>query len=245
MVGGSSGSGGSSVTASNDPAPNVSPPRDSARGNGVVAEEEETTEVPVEYREEDVAFRPAATVATSSSHVPITKDSARGKGIVAEEEETTEVPVEYREEDVAFRPAATVATSSSHVPITKYDIAEHLPDEMLARLLEENPLIGEMVLRAKEERARAIAPSEAAERAEREQKAGEDLLREAETEERAGVEAQGPRVTAVAEAGDVKRPDYAVETYIPPTPHLFAPLGFAAYTPQRLEYDDEVMLRDP
>ncbi|KAI8555089.1 hypothetical protein RHMOL_Rhmol05G0147200 [Rhododendron molle] len=56
-------------------------------------------------------------------------------------------------------------TSSSHVPITKYDVAEHLPDEMLARLLEDNPLIGEMVLKAKEERARAIAASEAAERA--------------------------------------------------------------------------------
>ncbi|KAI8535815.1 hypothetical protein RHMOL_Rhmol10G0203600 [Rhododendron molle] len=95
------------------------------------------------------------------------RDSARGKGIVAEEEETTDVPVEYREEDVAFQPAVTAATSSSHVPITKYDIAEHLRDEMLAKLLEDNPMIGEMVLKAKEERARAIAAAEAAERAER------------------------------------------------------------------------------
>ncbi|KAI8559985.1 hypothetical protein RHMOL_Rhmol04G0219600 [Rhododendron molle] len=79
------------------------------------------------------------------------RDSARGKGVVAEEEETTEIHVEYKEDDVVFRPAATAATSSSHVPITKYDIAEHLPDAMLAKLLEENPLIGEMVLRAKEE----------------------------------------------------------------------------------------------
>ncbi|KAI8559364.1 hypothetical protein RHMOL_Rhmol04G0167500 [Rhododendron molle] len=96
------------------------------------------------------------------------RDLARGKGVVAKEEETIEDPVEYREEDVAFRPTATVATSSSHVPITRYEIAEHLPDEMLARLLEENSLIGEMVLRAKEERARAIAALEAAERTERE-----------------------------------------------------------------------------
>ncbi|KAI8559881.1 hypothetical protein RHMOL_Rhmol04G0210100 [Rhododendron molle] len=199
IVGGRSGDGGSSVATGDLPEPNGTPPR----------------------------------------------DSARDKGAVIAEEETIEAPVEYRDEDVAFRPAATAATSSSHVPITKYDIAEHLPDEMLVKLLEENPLIGEMVLRAKEERAQVIAASEAAERAEREQKKGEDLLREAEAEERAGAEAQGPRVTAVAEAGAVKRPDYAAETYIPPTPHLFAPSGFAVYAPQRSEYDDEVVLRDP
>ncbi|KAI8550484.1 hypothetical protein RHMOL_Rhmol06G0110400 [Rhododendron molle] len=99
---------------------------------------------------------------------------------------TTEIPVEYREGDVLFRPAAT---SSSHVPITKYDVAEHLPDKALAKLLEDNPMIGEMVLKAKEERAQAIAALEAAERAEREQKEGEDLLRDAEAEERAGAEA--------------------------------------------------------
>ncbi|KAI8572063.1 hypothetical protein RHMOL_Rhmol01G0169400 [Rhododendron molle] len=122
IVGRSSGGGDSSGAVGDDPGPNVSPPR----------------------------------------------DSARGKGIVAEEEETTDVPVEYREEDVAFQPAVTAATSSSHVPITKYDIAEHLRDEMLAKLLEDNPTIGEMVLRAKEEQAQAIAASEAAERAKRE-----------------------------------------------------------------------------
>ncbi|KAI8555058.1 hypothetical protein RHMOL_Rhmol05G0145000 [Rhododendron molle] len=173
------------------------------------------------------------------------RDSARGKGaVIAEEEEPTEVLVEYREQDIAFRPAASVTTSSSHVPITKYDIAEHLPDDRLARLLEENTEIGEIVLKAKEERARAIAASEAAERAERERKDGEDHLREMEAEERAAEEAQGPRVTAVAEAANVRRPDYAVETYTPPTPHLFVPSGFSAYTPQRSEYDDEVGLRD-
>ncbi|KAI8542935.1 hypothetical protein RHMOL_Rhmol08G0178500 [Rhododendron molle] len=53
-------------------------------------------------------------------------------------------------------------------PITKYDIAEHLPDEALAKLLEDNLIIGKIVLRAKEERARAIAASEAAKRAKRE-----------------------------------------------------------------------------
>ncbi|KAI8535446.1 hypothetical protein RHMOL_Rhmol10G0174900 [Rhododendron molle] len=135
---------------------------------------------------------------------------------MAEEEEATEVPVEYREEDIAFRPAASAATLSSHVPVTKYDIVEQLPDDLLARLLEKNPEIGEIVLKAKEERARAIAASEAAERAEREQKDGEDLLREAEAKERAGEEAQGPRVTAVAEAGAMRRPDYVAETYTPP-----------------------------
>ncbi|KAI8538536.1 hypothetical protein RHMOL_Rhmol09G0111200 [Rhododendron molle] len=173
------------------------------------------------------------------------RDPARGKGVVAEEEEATEVPVEYREEDIAFRPAASAVTSSSHVPVTKYDIDEHLPDDLLARLLEENPEIGEIVLKAKEERARAIAASEAAERAEREQKDGEDLLREAEAEERAGAEAQRPRVTAVAKAGAMRWPDYAAETYTPPTPHLLIPSGFLAYTPQRSEYDDKTVLRDP
>ncbi|KAI8530228.1 hypothetical protein RHMOL_Rhmol11G0039800 [Rhododendron molle] len=57
-----------------------------------------------------------------------------------------------------------------------------------------------------EERAHAIAASEAAERAEREQKEGEDLLRDAEAEERAEAEAQGPRLTAMAKAGGLKRP---------------------------------------
>ncbi|KAI8550682.1 hypothetical protein RHMOL_Rhmol06G0126900 [Rhododendron molle] len=174
------------------------------------------------------------------------RDSMRGKwAVIAEEKESTEVSVGYREEDIAFRPAASVATSSSHVPITKYDITEHLPDAMLAKLLEENPLIGEMVLRAKEERARAIAASEAAKRAERELKEGEDPLREMEAKERATEEAQGPRVTTVVEAAAVKRPDYAAETYIPPTSNLFVPSGFAEYTPQRSEYDDEMVLGDP
>ncbi|KAI8529984.1 hypothetical protein RHMOL_Rhmol11G0018500 [Rhododendron molle] len=66
------------------------------------------------------------------------RDSARGKAAAVEGAETTKVPVTYREEDVLCRPAAT---SSSQVPITKYDVAEHLPDEMLAKLLEDSPLI--------------------------------------------------------------------------------------------------------
>ncbi|KAI8535378.1 hypothetical protein RHMOL_Rhmol10G0169600 [Rhododendron molle] len=143
MVGGSSGGGGSSGAVGDDPGPNRTPPR----------------------------------------------DPARGKGVVAEEEKATEVPIEYREQDVAFRPAKTAATSSHHVPVTKQDIAEHLPDDWLARLLEENPEIGEIVLKAKEERARAIAAWEAAEKAERERKDREEPLREVEAEERAAKEA--------------------------------------------------------
>ncbi|KAI8571948.1 hypothetical protein RHMOL_Rhmol01G0160500 [Rhododendron molle] len=106
-----------------------------------------------------------------------------------------------------------------------------MPDDRLARLLEENPEIGEIVLKAKEERARAIAAWEAAEKAERERKDREEPLREMEAEERAAEEAQGPRVTAVAEAATMRRPNYAVETYTPPTPHLLIPSGFSAYTP--------------
>ncbi|KAI8572564.1 hypothetical protein RHMOL_Rhmol01G0209500 [Rhododendron molle] len=182
------------------------------------------------------------------------RDSARGKGVViaeaekpTEEEQITEAssPVKIRERDIAFRPPVTAATSSRHIPITFDDIAEHTPDEVLARLLEERLDIGEHVLKAKEDRARAIEAAEAGERAERERKDSEDLLREMETEERAAEEAQGPRVTAVAEAAAVRRPDYTAEAYTPPVPHLFAPSGFSAYTPQRLEYDDETVLRDP
>lgn len=67
------------------------------------------------------------------------RDSAKGKGVVDTREETTEVPHEFREADVLFRPAVT---SSSHRPISKHDVAEHLSDEMLAKLLEDNPAIG-------------------------------------------------------------------------------------------------------
>ncbi|KAI8530083.1 hypothetical protein RHMOL_Rhmol11G0027700 [Rhododendron molle] len=77
------------------------------------------------------------------------RDSAKGKGAVVEGEETTEAPVTYREEDVLFQLAATL---SSLIPITKYNVTEHLPDEALAKLLEDNPMIGEIVLKAKEDR---------------------------------------------------------------------------------------------
>ncbi|KAI8551022.1 hypothetical protein RHMOL_Rhmol06G0152500 [Rhododendron molle] len=70
-------------------------------------------------------------------------------------------------------------------------------------------------------------------------------MREAEAEERTGAEVQWPRVTAVADAGAAGRPDYSSEAYVPPTPHLFAPSGFAAYVPQRTEYDDKMVLKDP
>ncbi|KAI8559702.1 hypothetical protein RHMOL_Rhmol04G0194600 [Rhododendron molle] len=111
--------------------------------------------------------------------------------------------------------------------------------------MEERPDIGEIVLKAKEDRARAIEAAEAAERAERERKDREEPLRDMETEERAAEEALGPRVTTVAEAAVVRRPDYTSETYVPLIPHLFVPSGFSSYTPQRSEYDDETVLRDP
>ncbi|KAI8555143.1 hypothetical protein RHMOL_Rhmol05G0151500 [Rhododendron molle] len=141
--------------------------------------------------------------------------------------------------------ATTAASSSSHRPITKYYVAEHLPDEALVKLLEDNPMIGEIVLKAKEDRARAIAAMEAAARAEREQKEREELLRDAEAKERAEAEVQWPRVTAVTEAGVVPRPDFSAEAYVPPTPHPFMPSGFAVYVPKWTEYDDELVLRDP
>ncbi|KAI8542630.1 hypothetical protein RHMOL_Rhmol08G0152500 [Rhododendron molle] len=70
---------------------------------------------------------------------PPLRDPAKGKGAVVKGEETTEAP--FHEEDVLFRPTATTAISSSHRPITKYDVVEQLPDEALAKLLEDNPIM--------------------------------------------------------------------------------------------------------
>ncbi|KAI8547397.1 hypothetical protein RHMOL_Rhmol07G0192500 [Rhododendron molle] len=189
------------------------------------------------------------------------RNSAKGKEtVIAEEpveeeqmekEQTTEdAPVEIREEDIAFRPPASAATSSRHVPITYDDIAEHTPDEILARVLEQHPEIGEYILKAKEDRARVIEAAEAAARAEREaerERAGpEGLAADIEAEEAEAEEALGPRVSAVAEAGALERPEFSEETYTSPRPHLFVPLGFAGYKPpQQTDYDPELILRDP
>ncbi|KAI8559789.1 hypothetical protein RHMOL_Rhmol04G0201800 [Rhododendron molle] len=70
-------------------------------------------------------------------------------------------------------------------------------------------------------------------------------MRDAEAEERARAEVQWPSVTVVAVAGAVGRPNYSSEAYVPLTPHMFAPSDFAPYVPQRTEYDDEIVLRDP
>ncbi|KAI8535524.1 hypothetical protein RHMOL_Rhmol10G0180700 [Rhododendron molle] len=180
------------------------------------------------------------------------RDSTKGKGIYVEEErveeeqiereQTTEAaPVEVREEDMAFRPPAGAATSSRHVPITYADIAEHAPDELLAKLLEDHPVIGEYVLKAKEDRARAIEAAEATARAERDGAEPEGLATDVEAEE-----AHGPRVSAVTEAGALKRPEFSEEAYTLLRPHLFVPLGFAGYKPpQQTDYDPELILRDP
>ncbi|KAI8572229.1 hypothetical protein RHMOL_Rhmol01G0181800 [Rhododendron molle] len=159
-------------------------------------------------------------------------------------------PVEIREEDIAFRPPAGAATSSRHVPVTYDDIAEHTPDEILARVLEQHPEIGEYILKAKEDRAKAVEAAEAAARAEREaegERAGsEGLAADVEAEEAEAEEALGPRVSAVAEAGALERPEFSEETYTPPRSHLFVPLGFAGYRPpQQTDYDPELVLRDP
>ncbi|KAI8572227.1 hypothetical protein RHMOL_Rhmol01G0181800 [Rhododendron molle] len=178
------------------------------------------------------------------------RDSAKGKGVIIEEEQVEADPVEIREEDIAFRPPAGAATSSRHVPVTYDDIAEHTPDEILARVLEQHPEIGEYILKAKEDRAKAVEAAEAAARAEREaegERAGsEGLAADVEAEEAEAEEALGPRVSAVAEAGALERPEFSEETYTPPRSHLFVPLGFAGYRPpQQTDYDPELVLRDP
>ncbi|KAI8542994.1 hypothetical protein RHMOL_Rhmol08G0184100 [Rhododendron molle] len=193
---------------------------------------------------------------TGPSQTP-PRDSAKGKGAVIAEEQVEEAqpereqtieadPVEVREEDIAFRPPAGAATSSRHVPITFDEIAEHTPDAILARLLEERPDIGEYVLKAKEDRARAVEAAARAEReAEGERAGSEGLAADVEAEEAEAEEALGPRVSAVAEAGALERPEFSEEAYTPPRPHLFVPLGFAGYRPpQQTDYDPELILRD-
>ncbi|KAI8547467.1 hypothetical protein RHMOL_Rhmol07G0198100 [Rhododendron molle] len=147
------------------------------------------------------------------------RDPTKGKGVAVEEEQveekqTTEATtVEIREENITFRPPVTAATSSRHVPITLDDVAEHTPDEILAKLLEDHPIIGEYILKAKEDRARAIEGSEAAAWAERERAGPGGLAADVEAEERDAKEAQGPRVSAVTEAGAMTRPEFSEETY--------------------------------
>ncbi|KAI8555032.1 hypothetical protein RHMOL_Rhmol05G0142700 [Rhododendron molle] len=102
-----------------------------------------------------------------------------------------------------------------------------------------------MMLKAKEERVRAIAASGAAERAERERAGPGGLVADVEAEEREAEEVQVPRVRAVDEAGAVTRPEFSAEVYMPPRPHLFVPSGFAGYKPQQTDYDIELVLRDP
>ncbi|KAI8534856.1 hypothetical protein RHMOL_Rhmol10G0129100 [Rhododendron molle] len=182
------------------------------------------------------------------------RDPAKGKGVITEEEQaekeqaTEAATVEIREVNIAFRPPVTAATSSRHVPITLDDVAEHTPNEILAKLLEDNPIIGEYVLKAN--RARAIEASEAAAWAEREaerERAGPGgLAADVEAEEREAEEAQGPRVSAVIEVGALTRPEFSEETYMPSRPHLFVPSGFVGYRPpQQTNYDVELVLRDP
>ncbi|KAI8572231.1 hypothetical protein RHMOL_Rhmol01G0181800 [Rhododendron molle] len=171
------------------------------------------------------------------------RDSAKGKGVIIEEEQVERVQIELVQ-------TAGAATSSRHVPVTYDDIAEHTPDEILARVLEQHPEIGEYILKAKEDRAKAVEAAEAAARAEREaegERAGsEGLAADVEAEEAEAEEALGPRVSAVAEAGALERPEFSEETYTPPRSHLFVPLGFAGYRPpQQTDYDPELVLRDP
>ncbi|KAI8559737.1 hypothetical protein RHMOL_Rhmol04G0197600 [Rhododendron molle] len=143
-----------------------------------------------------------------------------------------------------------LALLKQYSQVTYADIAEHAPDELLAKLLEDHPVLGKYVLKAKEDRARAIEAAEAAARAEREaerERAGsEGLAADIEAEERDAEEAQGPRVSAVVVAGALKRPEFSEESYTLQRPHLFVPLGFAGYRPpQQTDYDPELILRDP
>lgn len=67
------------------------------------------------------------------------RDPAKGKGAVVAKEASRATSVEL----VEFRPAAR---SSGHGPITRGDFAEYVGEEVLARLLQENPIVVAAIL---------------------------------------------------------------------------------------------------
>lgn len=69
------------------------------------------------------------------------RDPVRGKGVVVAEEASGDVPVEL----VEFKPAAE---SLGHRPITHGDFTEYVGEGVLARLLQENPMVVTAVLAA-------------------------------------------------------------------------------------------------
>lgn len=73
------------------------------------------------------------------------RDPAKGKGPIVVEEASGEVPME----PVEFRPAAE---SLGHRPITRGDFAKFVDEEVLACLLQENPVVVAAVLVAREKR---------------------------------------------------------------------------------------------
>lgn len=103
---------------------------------------------------------------------PLPWNPARGKGILVQEERPTEVAVEQ----VEFWPTAE---SSRHEPITRGDFVEFVDEEVLTRLLRDNPVVVEAVLTAREERQRVIELAQKEEwlraEAERSRAEGEDF----------------------------------------------------------------------
>lgn len=120
-----------------------------------------------------------------------------------------------------------------------------MSDERLARLLEEHLGVGIAILSAREERQREVVAAEAAERAERERAEGEEALRDMEAAERARAEVELPRLPAATVVAGMERAAFLASAYMPPTPLLFVPSGFAAHRPRRIDYDAELVLRDP
>lgn len=173
---------------------------------------------------------------------PPPRDSAKGKHSVVEKEEPTEIPTERFE----FQPTAG---SSGHRPISHNDFAEFVNKAVLDRLLWDNPAVVAAVLTAQEERQKAIVLAQEEERlrdeAERAKVEGEDVLREMEAAERARAEAELPRRTTVTVAKATVRAAFSATAYVPPTPHLFVLSRFKAYKPRQMDYEAELVLRDP
>ncbi|KAI8554996.1 hypothetical protein RHMOL_Rhmol05G0139500 [Rhododendron molle] len=86
---------------------------------------------------------------------------------------------------------------------------------------------------------------EATVRVERARAEEEEALREMEASKRARDKAKLPRQPTATVAAATEHSKFSATAYVPPTPHLFVPSGFTAYRPRRIDYEAEVVLRDP
>lgn len=116
----------------------------------------------------------------------------------------------------------------------------YVGEEVLARLLEENPAVVAAVLAALEERRKAVELAQEEDRLRRET---EYLVRETETAKRAQEEAAWPVALARTRV-QATRAAFVAETYTLLEQHVFILSGVDGYVPRREDYVDELVLRD-